>query len=60
MVGMDRDKGETGKSQVELDLAKESKQTLDSPTAKQIIWKQGKNYQGFSIQGGEGSRSRRN
>lgn len=59
MVGGDKDKAESGKSQAELDLAKENKQTLDSPTAKQIPCKQGKNYQDCGIQGGEGSRRRR-
>lgn len=56
MVGRDKDKVKTGKSQAELDLAKENKQTLDSLPARQIIWKQGKNYQGCGIQGGERSR----
>jgi len=43
MVGKDREKVETGKSQAALDLAKENKQTLDSPTVKQRIGRQGKN-----------------
>lgn len=51
---VEKDKVETGESQAELDLAKENKQTLAGPTAKQIIWKQGNNYQGCGIQGGEG------
>lgn len=42
MVG--KGKVETGRSQAELDLAKENKQALASPTAKLIIWKQGNNY----------------
>lgn len=54
MVG--KDKVETDRSQAELDLAKENKQALASPTARLIIWKQGNNYQGCGIQGGGGHR----
>lgn len=49
VAGRDRNKVEIGKSLAELDLSKENIQTLDSPAAKQMIWKQRKNYQSCGI-----------
>lgn len=55
LVGKDRGKVKTCKSQAELDLAKENKAHTAWSCCKQIILKQGRNYEGCGIPGDEGS-----
>lgn len=53
-VGKDRGKVKTCRSQAELDLTKENKANTAQSCCKQVILKQGKNYEGCGIPGGEG------